>query len=181
MENRYLYRAKRIDNGEWVEGFYFCMTHPDGRHTHHFIIPLGTNLNLGTPIEKIQVEIDPSTLCKCTGFEDVRDQIIWENDVVLLWDKEKEGCDDAGPYVVRWSKEHGKFEVKRPCCYTGYYPESATKVTTRIVEQEEFDFSGRTPQMVVIGNTIDNDELRKMDWEEAEAMLKERKGSHDGE
>ena len=60
---RYLCRGKRTDNGEWVEGFYFCMTHPDGRHTHHFIIPLGADLSLGTPIEKIQVEIDPSTIC----------------------------------------------------------------------------------------------------------------------
>lgn len=52
MENRHLCRGKRTDNGEWVEGFYFCMTHPNGRHTHHFIIPLGTDLSLGTPIEK---------------------------------------------------------------------------------------------------------------------------------
>lgn len=39
MQDRYLFKAKRKDNGEWVEGFYFCMTHTDGRHTHHFIIP----------------------------------------------------------------------------------------------------------------------------------------------
>lgn len=175
MENRYLYRAKRIDNGEWVEGFYFCMTHPDGRHTHHFIIPLGTDLNLGTPIEKIQVEVDQSTICRCTGFEDVRGQIIWENDIVLSWDAEKEDYDGANVYVVRWSKEHGKFEVNWPCCYTSW------DRSVRIVEQEEFDFSGQTPQMVVIGNTIDNNKLMEMDQRDAEEMLKEMEGSHDGE
>lgn len=83
MESRYLCRAKRNDNGEWVEGFYFCMTHPDGRHTHHFIIPLGTDLSLGTPIEKIQVEVDPSTLCWCTGLRDKNGKLIWENDILM--------------------------------------------------------------------------------------------------
>lgn len=82
MQERYLCRAKRIDNEQWVEGFYFCMTHPDGRHTHHFIIPLGADLSRGTPIEKIQVEVDPSTICRCTGLRDKNDELIWENDIV---------------------------------------------------------------------------------------------------
>lgn len=55
MQDRYLFKAKRKDNGEWVEGFYFCMTHTDGRHTHHFIIPLGADLSLGTPVEKYRL------------------------------------------------------------------------------------------------------------------------------
>ena len=82
MESRYLCRAKRIDNGEWAEGFYFCMTHPDGRHTHHFIIPLGTDLSLGTPIEKIQVEVDSSTICQCTGLKDKNGRLMFENDIL---------------------------------------------------------------------------------------------------
>ncbi len=28
--DRHIYKAKRTDNGEWVEGFYFCMVHDDG-------------------------------------------------------------------------------------------------------------------------------------------------------
>jgi uncharacterized phage protein (TIGR01671 family) len=81
MQDRYLFKAKRKDNGEWVEGFYFCMTHTDGRHTHHFIIPLGADLSLGTPVEKIQVEVDQSTICQCTGLKDKNGRVIWENDI----------------------------------------------------------------------------------------------------
>lgn len=98
MESRYLYRGKRIDNGKWVEGFYFCMTHTDGRHTHHFIIPLGADLSLGTPVEKIQVEVDQSTICQCTGYEGIYEKDIFQcederyvierSDYSLSWEAE---------------------------------------------------------------------------------------------
>ncbi len=56
-------RAQRKDNGEWIEGTYFCLHHNDERtHVHHMLIPMGADLSLGTPIEKIQVEVIPESI-----------------------------------------------------------------------------------------------------------------------
>lgn len=77
-------KAKRKDNKEWVEGYYFCMVHDDKRHEHHFIIPIGADLSKGTPIEQIQVEIDIDTLCDDTGLTDKNGRKIWENDIVYI-------------------------------------------------------------------------------------------------
>lgn len=78
-----LFRGKRIDNGEWVEGYYFCVTHTDGRHSHHFIMPLGTDLSLGTLIEDMQVEVDHETVCRCTGKEYMDSEIAYEGDIFV--------------------------------------------------------------------------------------------------
>lgn len=68
MENRYLFRAKRIDNGKWVEGLLTIMW---GRC--HIINPNDENTAYLT---------DPSTICQCTGLKDKNGVLIWENDIV---------------------------------------------------------------------------------------------------
>lgn len=56
-------KAQRKDNGEWIEGFYFCLHHNDGRtHLHHLIIPLEADLSRGTPLDQIQVEVVPESI-----------------------------------------------------------------------------------------------------------------------
>ena len=63
LSEKMLCQANRKDNGHLVVGYYFCMHHNDNRkHVHHFVIPLEADLSIGTPIEKIQVEIDPDTV-----------------------------------------------------------------------------------------------------------------------
>lgn len=142
MGNRHLYRGKRTDNGEWVEGFYFCMTHPDGRHTHHFIIPLGADLSLGTPVEKIQVEVDPNTICQCTGLKDKNGNLIWENDIVAYWDSysTESGLAEADCIgKVVWDNETISFQVTNRLSAESY----------EVLDDE----------CSVIGNVFDNPEL----------------------
>jgi uncharacterized phage protein (TIGR01671 family) len=54
--DRYLYKAKRLDNGEWVVWNIFSGLYG--------------------------VDIDQSTICQCTGLKDKNGKLIWENDIV---------------------------------------------------------------------------------------------------
>lgn len=67
MEDRYLFRAKRIDNGEWLSGYLYCTYH---RHTY-----------ISGKYADV-IEVDSDTICQCTGLKDKNDNLIWENDIV---------------------------------------------------------------------------------------------------
>ena len=73
MEDRYLFKAKRFDNGEWVQGYSY------GIWEKKYILWGMTN-----DIPNM-VEVDPSTICQCTGLKDKNGKLIWENDVVGSW------------------------------------------------------------------------------------------------
>lgn len=97
-----LFKAKRIDNGEWVEGLLTIMW-----GQHHIINP--SDENTAYPI-------NTDTLCQYTGFLDKNGIKIWENDILCSHKNEK--------YIVKWRL--GSFELHHRAVATPIYAYAGT-------------------------------------------------------
>lgn len=125
-----LFKAKRKDNGEWVEGYY--RADPD-LDTHYIC---GWNYYAsenGLERELFEEEIDPNTICQYTGLTDKNGEKIWENDIL-----------DCGMKLrVSWHHFKASWVLsKKGWMYNHFFGES--------VEPEDVE---------VIGNIFDNPEL----------------------
>ena len=92
MEYRYLFKAKRIDNGEWVQGYLY------GIWEKRYILCGMTN---DVPD---MIEVDSSTICQCTGLKDKNGKLIWENDVVDIKTGKAVVIWDMAEWRIKWIK-----------------------------------------------------------------------------
>lgn len=131
MIREILFKAKRIDNGEWVEGY--LMKYSLLHEVSTYILPIGSVCDAHT-------EVNPETVCQYTGLTDKNGKKIWENDIVLIDSNPID--EEDGYFTVEWYSEEAMFKM------------SGTGLTT------DFDtFYGF--ECEVVGNTFDNPELLK--------------------
>lgn len=144
MQDRYLFRGKRIDNGEWVIGN--CID--DGVTGQVFIHTVGNSVNESDKVGEegclqfVAFEVAPATICQCTGLKDKNGRVIWENDIVAYWDSysTESGLAEADCIgKVVWDDETISFQV------------------TNRLSAESYEVLG--DECSVIGNVFDNPEL----------------------
>ena len=89
MNDRYLYRAKRVDTGEWMEGslvtgVFFRLGQEIPYMFRHNLADYDCFEDFSE--EYGIFEVDPSTICQCTAVPDRDNTIMFENDVVRAID-----------------------------------------------------------------------------------------------
>ncbi len=137
MDREILFKGKRIDNGEWVEGtpinthmgVFMCFD-----KNPHYCSQYGY-----MEIDEI-VKIIPETLCQYTGLTDKNGRKIWENDICDRKEKYPEiVAYNKGDWQLDYSYAFGK-EMHSNACNLGFYAYERNCVE-------------------VIGNVFDNPEL----------------------
>lgn len=125
-----LFRGKRVDNGEWVEGFY----------RHEKVGDYFTVVFITEPLTDgvfARHRVDPSTVGQYTGLTDKNGKRIWEGDIL---EHHAQGNIIVNRGVVTWDEKNARWvhqlNTMAPCFYMH---------NPRAVE--------------VIGNTHDNPEL----------------------
>ena len=135
MQDRYLFRGKRIDNGEWIVGSLIV-----DKHQH---IETGEQIEIigiyPSEYKDFSRRIDPSTICQCTGLKDKNGKLIFENDI-LSGHIDVEFPEDETRKRVVWHKNG--WCTNEPGC-------------DDYEELDDFD----SENFEVIGNMIDNPEL----------------------
>lgn len=131
-----LFRAKRIDNGEWIEGSLidlyadsvYCCIAPT------FKSP--STLPFSWLVADRMALVVPETICHFTGLYDKNGKRVWENDIIQY---------GAVAAVVKFG-EYGNGNL-------GFYVDFPEETNYRK------DFSYWAKKVVVIGNAFDNQEL----------------------
>ena len=138
-----LFRGKRVDNGEWIEGMLF-----NGKEDT-FIIPHGNEYSYdeqeGLSFDVYGCKVDPETVGQYTGLTDKNGKKIFEGDIVNL---------KGNPAYPSW----GFVDYNALVVYSdGAF--SAIDGTEENHGLRRYNFTRAELDVEVIGNIHDNPEL----------------------
>ena len=134
MNDRYLYRAKRCDTGEWVEGYYAVARDRKGLTQHNILI---ADNDIGY---FKWIVVDPSTICRCTGKTDIEKNLIFEHDVVSFLDATSTEYGYSEHWQVGevlWDDETLSFQVTERLSAESYEVLEECKVIGNIFDNPE--------------------------------------------
>jgi uncharacterized phage protein (TIGR01671 family) len=137
MKDRHLFKAKRADNGKWVQGYLY------GIWEKRYILWGMTN---DVPN---MIEVDPSTICQCTGLKDKNGNLIWESDIV------KDLFSDACAQIKYGSYQSCFDSTKTE--HVGFYVDWSGKYTKRY--RKDLGYWINMVNAEVIGNIFDTQDL----------------------
>lgn len=146
-----LFKGKRKDNGEWVEG---ALLQADDAS---YIATSFLCENPDTPLTVAAYEVDPDTICQYTGLMDKNGEKIWEGDILRGYEYPYM-CDGKENYYA----EVTYFEnCPAFCIYTFKNPKS----NVRGISEGNTDFmtDWNSEAWEVIGNIFDNPELLEVE------------------
>ena len=154
MNDRYLYRAKRTDNGEWVEG--------DLVHSVYKINDICVG-KYGSEVGMHQVY--ESTICQCTVLKDKNGKLIWENDIVDFLGHKGIVKYECGSFGISYRECIDWEEIESNICpVTGcdnalYACENDNFISLWEIYWNFNDEDDSVNTVEVIGNIFDNPEL----------------------
>ena len=147
MEDRYLFKAKRIDNEEWVQGALF-------NGESHCIIGQEIKFSPYTEHECkiVGYEVDRDTICQCTGLKDKNGNLIWEGDIILF-QRDNDDC----PFTNKDTKKRlGKVFYKG---FRTTFAIGMGKNGSGSINDDLWKYVQNGNRVEVIGNIFDNPEL----------------------
>lgn len=152
MEDRYLHKAKRLDNGEWVQGYYAkgldALTNCEETH----IIFEPNTMFYSSGETDGWCKVDPSTICQCTGLKDKNDNLIWEGDIILF-QRDNDDC----PFPNKDTKKRlGKVFYKG---FRTTFAIGMGKNGSGSINDDLWKYVQNGNRVEVIGNIFDNAEL----------------------
>lgn len=139
MNRKIIFRAKRKDDGEWVEGY--MVKYPSGK------VEIFKKC-VEPPDVLLRCEVDPKTICEYTGLKDKNGKEIWENDIISI---------HAYSY---YEPEDDYFGVVKYCVKDACW---ALKNNERFDEIICECFGSYTTEIINHGNIFDNPELLEVE------------------